>query len=138
MPPEDTPWYREGLRFRCTGCGACCRGQGRVEVSDLEIERLAAHQDVTDDQFRTMYTRTGRKGTIELRDKRNHDCIFYDPERGCTVYEARPTQCRTYPFWRPILTDEETWQEESTHCEGINQGPVVTVDEIRRHLEDPN
>ena len=30
----------------------------------------------------------------------SHDCIFFDREKGgCSVYEARPKQCRTFPFW---------------------------------------
>lgn len=30
----------------------------------------------------------------------SYECIFYDREsNGCKIYEARPLQCKTFPFW---------------------------------------
>ena len=41
-PDPDSPWYRDGLAFSCTRCGACCTGgPGYVWVSPEEIEELA-------------------------------------------------------------------------------------------------
>jgi len=40
------------------------------------------------------------------------------------VYEARPTQCRTYPFWSNIVDSEESWNRESRECPGIGIGPL--------------
>ena len=38
------PWFKDGLRFTCTGCGDCCSGApGFVWVSEEDIERLANH-----------------------------------------------------------------------------------------------
>lgn len=133
--PGDAPWWRGGLRFECTRCGLCCRGSGRVEVSDEEIERLAARIDVTPDEFRAMYTRKGRRGRIDLRDKADGDCVFFDEDRGCTVYEDRPAQCRTYPFWRSALHDPESWRVEGGHCEGIGRGEIVPAEHIRAQLD---
>ena len=37
------PWYREGLKFACTGCGECCTGApGYVWVNKSEMAALAA------------------------------------------------------------------------------------------------
>ena len=34
-----TPWYKDGLRFQCTGCGDCCTGgPGYVWVNQAEID----------------------------------------------------------------------------------------------------
>jgi Fe-S-cluster containining protein len=39
----DKPWYKEGLRFKCTACGDCCTGApGFVWVNKEEMEALAA------------------------------------------------------------------------------------------------
>lgn len=132
---RDAPWWSGGLCFECTQCGLCCRGSGRVEVSDTEIERLAARVGLTADEFRAAYTRKGRRGRIDLRDKRDGDCIFFDVDRGCTVYEDRPGQCRSYPFWSSVLHDEESWNVEAGHCEGIGRGARVPPDLIRALLD---
>jgi Fe-S-cluster containining protein len=36
-------------------------------------------------------------------------CAFLDGAR-CTVYEARPTQCRTFPFWKENLRRRGSWE----------------------------
>jgi Fe-S-cluster containining protein len=57
------PWYRDGLRFRCTRCGSCCTGEpGNVWVTDEEIAAIAAFRGETVEQVRGWYTRTGRRG----------------------------------------------------------------------------
>jgi Fe-S-cluster containining protein len=105
-------------------------------VSDVEIERLALRQQLSPEEFRAVYTRSGRRGRIDLRDKADGDCVFFDEERGCTVYEDRPSQCRTYPFWRSVLHDPESWEVEAGRCEGIGRGePVAT--EVIEELLDP-
>jgi Fe-S-cluster containining protein len=63
-----------------------------------------------------------------LKEKENYDCILWD--NGCTAYEARPTQCSTYPFWSRILSSKEMWNEEGLSCPGINNGKAWTKDEI--------
>lgn len=124
------PWYRDGLRFSCTRCGRCCRGPGTVSVSDAEIEALARRLELAPEEFRTAYTRTLRGGAVSLRERRNRDCVFYDRARGCRVYEARPRQCRTWPFWRAIVHSEERWQEEADGCPGMNRGALHAAAEI--------
>jgi len=133
-PAGSEPWWKAGLRFECTKCGLCCRGSGRVEVSDAEIERLAERVELTPDEFRAAYTREGRRGRIDLRDKADGDCIFFDEARGCTVYEERPSQCRSYPFWRSVLYDRESWEVEAGHCEGIGRGETVDAEAIHEWL----
>jgi len=45
-------------------------------------------------------------------------CIFLKNGR-CSVYDARPTQCRTYPFWPGIVARQDDYWREARHCEGI-------------------
>ena len=59
---------------------------------------------MSEESFRRRYTEdVYRRGVTLVEKADNHDCIFYDRQRGCTVYEDRPRQCRTWPFWRPLL-----------------------------------
>src|SRR5256714_15433934 len=93
----DAPWYRDGLKFQCTRCGACCTGApGYVWVDAEEIARLAEHLGQTSEQFARRYLR--RVGDrFSLIEKPGGDCIFWDKQAGCTVYSARPVQCQTWP-----------------------------------------
>lgn len=135
----DVPWYGEGLEFECHRCGACCRGPGNVWVSDAEIGGLARALEMEEDEVRAVYTRRaaprarsrhgGGPDTV-LRQKRNQDCIFWEPGSGCSVYAQRPRQCRTYPFWEAIVHSRETWEEESRACRGIGCGPARAAEEI--------
>ncbi len=131
------PWYANGLRFGCTQCGACCSGDpGAVWVNDAEIEALAARLELTSQAFSSRYVRQLGDGR-SLTEFDNGDCVFFDPAtRGCRVYESRPMQCRTWPFWRSNLRHEKTWQDTAAVCPGSGQGALVPLDRIRQHLVD--
>ena len=127
-------WYHEGLRFKCTQCGDCCTGApGFVWVNKEEIAALAAaigEKDV--DRFEDQYVR--RSGIRKnLREFPNGDCVFFDGEsRKCTVYTARPRQCRTWPFWESNLKSAKTWQETCEVCPGSGKGKLYQLDDIEK------
>jgi Fe-S-cluster containining protein len=129
------PWYRDGLRFRCTRCGSCCTGEpGNVWVTDEEIAAIAAFRGETVEQVRGWYTRTGRRGR-SLREKDNGDCVFFDREAGCTVYPARPAQCRTWPFWESNVASPDAWRQTCAVCPGSGQGELISAEEITRRIK---
>jgi Fe-S-cluster containining protein len=126
-----TPWYHEGLRFQCSGCGNCCTGApGYVWVNQEEIETLAAAIGVEHEQFIENYTRQVGDGT-SLMEFANGDCVLFDQvTRRCKVYLHRPRQCRTWPFWESTLASEADWTWTGRGCAGIGQGPLVPLEEI--------
>ena len=131
------PWYSDGLRFECTRCGNCCSGApGSVLVSDTEIAKLAGRLELATDEFREIYTRRLRKGDVSLREKRNGECVFYNKgavegtKTGCSVYEDRPRQCRSWPFWRGVVHSPESWAEDAEDCPGMNRGTRHTAAQI--------
>jgi len=134
---NDIPWYSEGLRFECQRSGNCCSGgPGVVRVTDEDIAALARYIRLAECEFRKIYTRLVGDQDVSLRDKSNHDCIFYDRSEGCTVYDHRPRQCRTWPFWRHVVSSPERWADEATKCPGMNRGPLRSCDYIRENSED--
>jgi len=100
---------QEGFDFAftpsaCESCGGrCCTGEsGNIFVSPQEIATLAKHLKMDEALFRSTYLlKKGYKFSLKERIVGvSHDCIFFDREiGGCGVYEARPIQCRTFPFW---------------------------------------
>jgi len=75
-------------------------------------------------------------GEVSLTEKLNHDCVFYDRKQGCTVYEDRPRQCRTWPFWGSVVHSPETWAETAETCPGMDVGRLHRRAEIDRSLRD--
>jgi uncharacterized protein len=130
------PWYREGLKFACVGCGDCCTGApGYVWVDRSEIEALAAAVGMEIEAFERRFVRTvgNRKSLIEHD---NGDCVFFDGAgRGCRVYEVRPRQCRTWPFWPSNPSSRAAWEEIASRCRGCNSGRLASLQEILVNLE---
>ena len=69
---------------------------------------------------------------LSLREKSNYDCVFWD--NGCAVYQARPLQCRTFPFWDSILVSAAAWKAAAEHCPGIGRGRPRSREEIEAYL----
>eukprot|EP01031_Cornospumella_fuschlensis_P022540 gene22540-27509_t len=53
---------------------------------------------------------TSQNGT----EIKTEGCIFLSDAdaKTCTIYEERPLQCRTYPFWPSLMRSDAAWQEE--------------------------
>lgn len=129
---DDQPWYHEGLRFECTGCGKCCTGSpGYVWVTEEEINSISAYLKLPADKFKRMYVRT-KDNRYALTEKKapHYDCIFLQ-DRKCRIYPVRPKQCWTFPFWKELLSSKESWLEAAKSCEGIQPcAPLIPLQEI--------
>ena len=126
------PWYHSGLRFQCTRCGNCCTGApGYVWVNKDEIESLARAVGEADvETFEDKYVR--RIGIRKsLREYPGGDCVFFDTQtQRCAVYEARPRQCRSWPFWDSNLRTPAKWEETCRVCPGCGVGRVFELEQI--------
>jgi uncharacterized protein len=134
-------WYKKGLRFTCTQCGDCCTGApGYVWISEDETTALAKRLGVDEAAFRRRYTRMvkGRGRTLIERpdEKRGNACIFWQNGVGCSVYTDRPKQCRTWPFWRPLVEFQSGWDAAANTCPGMNHGKRHSADTIARVAAD--
>jgi Fe-S-cluster containining protein len=127
----EAPWYEHGLRFTCTGCGACCTGDpGYVWINRKEIGALAGALAMDFSQFECQFVR--RVGARRsLREHPNGDCVLFDPaNRQCLAYEHRPRQCRTWPFWKSNVATRRAWKSTCRACPGCGQGQLVTPERI--------
>ncbi len=97
----------------CENCnGFCCRGEsGYVFVSYAEITALAAYLKSDIDCFMRQYVRKVgyRFSLLEKplvsQTSQEFACCFFDPlQQRCAVYEVRPNQCKTFPFWERFAT----------------------------------
>jgi len=134
---RDSPFYAEGLMFSCTRCSACCRySSGYVFLSKNDTIKLTAELNMDFSGFTVTYCRwVARQDRfcLSLKEKSNFDCIFWD--NGCKVYNSRPLQCRTFPFWENVVTSSQAWEMASSGCPGINTGAFHSREEISKLLE---
>ena len=85
-------------QFRCSGCGECCRWTGAVLLEGFDSPRLAAHLGLSEQEFIDRYTRLApNRRQLALLDQADGSCAFLKGDQ-CSVYEARPEQCRTFPY----------------------------------------
>ncbi len=88
--------------YNCLNCPGYCCSYPLIALNKADVKRLARHHDMTFEAAQTKFTRAayGRK-YIMRRKKDPHFgriCQFFDTkERRCTVYKARPANCRDYP-----------------------------------------
>jgi uncharacterized protein len=128
-------FYSRGIRFHCLGTGGCCRSTGLygyVYVSLDDRRRLARHLHLATSTFTRRYcSRTD--GEVHLSHP-ELDCRFLDGCH-CEVYDARPLQCRTWPFWPENLVDARTWRREVVaRCPGAGHGRLHGAQEIEEIL----
>ena len=102
-------------------------------MSPAQIERLERSLDLDPRAFKTRYLTQDEDGAPVLQLKANGDCIFW--EDGCSVYPARPRQCRTFPFWPETLESPEAWKELRTFCHGVDEGRLYALSEIKSTLK---
>ncbi|MBC7834194.1 MAG: YkgJ family cysteine cluster protein [Phycisphaerales bacterium] len=139
-------WFAESksdadpaLSFGCTLCGNCCSGPpGYVLMTDDELAALAKRLGISTKCFIAEYTVMSEEGRSlkERPSERGLDCIFLDREKipgkaVCGVYEDRPAQCRTWPFWPSVTKSRVTWDRAKRSCPGMDKGKPYTVQQIR-------
>ena len=122
----------DGLRFRCTMCGNCCTGApGTVALGESDVAALSSRLGLRPASFIEQYTKP-MDGGLSLTERLTAfgwDCVFLDRtsvlgKAVCGVYEDRPLQCRTWPFWKRNLETPRSWDQASQTCPGMNSGPL--------------
>ena len=109
----------------CESCaGNCCIGEsGYIWINIVEIEALSKYLGLTLDSFREKYPfKVGYKYSIKEVELPNNSfaCCFFDLEkRKFSIYDYRPTQCRTFPFWEYFKNNEKEVYKECPAIKNI-------------------
>jgi uncharacterized protein len=80
-------------RIDCTQCGNCCRSL-MINVDDADAGRLSAHLKLDKETFYNRYVERSSQGLLAVMNA--IPCHFLQ-ENKCTVYAARPNECREFP-----------------------------------------
>ena len=121
-------FFDEGIRFECGRCGNCCTGDpGIVRVNEHEIADIAAYLGTPVSTVVETFLYPWGNG-LSIKEASDGRCLFF--EDGCRIYPARPTQCRTFPFWFANLRSEARWNKIRNQCPGIGAGRLFTKADI--------
>lgn len=114
---------KDGFNFAfdpkgCNSCkGNCCIGEsGYIWINIQEIQALSSYLGLSVEGLKSKYLdKIGYKYSIkEVKlSKNNFACCFFNlVKKECSIYSARPNQCRTFPFWDYFKENEEEVYKE--------------------------
>ncbi|MHC4513792.1 MAG: YkgJ family cysteine cluster protein [Planctomycetota bacterium] len=112
------------FRFRCRRSGNCCaRPRSVVRVHGADVRRIASHLGMAEQAFRDRYVRPAQD---HLVDGPSDACVFLEAgsEAACSIYAARPEQCRTWPYWEELRNAPAMLQQAMRLCPGIEVVPA--------------
>ncbi len=118
--------------FSCRQCGECCRGEGGILLTEVEVQRLARFCGLPLDEFRRRYVCQSPSGPA-LRVGSEGLCIFNDGGR-CRIHPVKPRICRDWPFLPAILLDADELEGAKNACPGIS--PDCSHEEFLRWWRD--
>lgn len=118
------------MAYDCLKCPAWCCSYPNIFVTANDLARLARHFNISEGEAAKRFTKhSAHYNRAIMRHKPDSlfgsACRFLDSKtRRCTVYEARPHGCRTYPggrcgYW-DFLKEERARQEDAEY--------IVTTD----------
>ena len=126
---------RPELSFSCKRCGYCCSQHGRYNylyVTEKDIRRLAAALNMSANEFKKKLTRLSDKKRVIVF--KNRICPFYD-KRSCTVYNVRPGQCSSWPYWKENIRRNKFNPALKRICPGVGWSKRADLNSISNYLQ---
>jgi Fe-S-cluster containining protein len=131
-----------GIEFSCQMCGKCCTGlnEGEVYLYQEDIFRLAEHLNVkgndelqdfaekylkiVDDSFfwkepGAQRGKTYRYKSLGFKFTGEDEHCHFLKNNKCTVHNARPFQCRSFPFWQMMVSSKKNFDKYTKKCMGL-------------------
>lgn len=125
------------IRFKCTGCGDCCRHvRESVPIDSQDAFRIAKHLRNSGkgiscpDQFLHQYASPAMLDACGyfmyfLNTVGEDDTCIFLKENRCSIHPAKPRACRLYPFMVDPTESEELRYLYSRDREHHFRGPIV-------------
>ncbi|MBN1408373.1 MAG: YkgJ family cysteine cluster protein [Calditrichaceae bacterium] len=128
-------YHQSEIKFECQpDCANCCKlSNGFVFLTEKEALKIAENLAISEDEFLQYFTRI-IDDQICLVNGEDEHCVFLENHK-CNIYEVKPLQCRTYPFWPENLKSKSRWQLTCNECPGVGKGRVYSVEEIEKILK---
>ncbi len=159
VPEKHT--LKSKFTFRChkdIKCFTKCCSNIDILLTPYDVVRLKKRLELSSDEFLDQYTymRIDEQSShphaiLKMSDDADRTCAFLS-DKGCTVYDDRPANCRYYPVGQgtvrndsdngPVLEDFFFFINED-HCFGFNEKKNWTIESWREdqdaaHYDDVN
>lgn len=93
---------------------------------------MAKHLGISTSAFTRRYCEL-EDGIWKLKNGPTEACQFLQNKR-CSVYAARPMQCRTWPFWPETMKPKAWTGEVAKFCPGVGKGKIWSAAEVEDQL----
>ena len=127
----NRPWWMDGVPFACQAdCGRCCDEPGGiVYLRPEDAQKLANHHNLSVKDWLERDCRQTLDGRYILNSDQYTDvCIYLDENKKCTVYQSRPAQCKSYPFWAENVRSDRSWKRTVKECPGLGAEDMIIID----------
>ncbi|MDZ7642221.1 MAG: YkgJ family cysteine cluster protein [Desulfurivibrio sp.] len=149
FPQDMEPLGPEGFRFTCgpeVSCFTRCCRKLELVLYPYDILRLKKRLKLGSEEFLERYAAVGPGSNpyfpavlLRMSNNAEYTCPFLDLEAGCTIYQDRPSACRTYPLERAVeragaggRRAEYYFLVRHDYCQGHDQGRRWQVKEWLR------
>jgi len=149
FPEGMVPLANSTFNFSChpgVSCFTRCCRKLELFLYPYDIIRLKKRLNISSEEFLNTYTGVVQGANpffpsviMRMQDNEEHTCPFLDTEKGCLVYEDRPSACRTYPLERAVdrnpsrgAPQEYYFMTNHEYCQGHHEDKEWTVKEWLR------
>jgi Fe-S-cluster containining protein len=108
--------------------------EGYVYLTEDDLKRAAKFVGMGAAAFEAKYVyRTSHQ--MRFRKPPDKQCPFL-LDKGCSIHPAKPTQCRTFPFWPELVGRRAAWKATARYCPGIGKGPLIQIGNAMEKAEE--
>ena len=132
----DKEFFKKGINFQCQGSANCCVSRGNygyVYLSKKDLMIIAKYLNVSINLFKKKYCEYSDRYLHLKEININGNCQFLENKK-CSIYPARPIQCRTWPFWKENMNAIKWSEELQNFCPGIGRGRLISATKIQKKI----
>lgn len=107
--------------FECKMCGQCCKGFGGTYVTEENIDKISRFIKSEPKRFTGQYCDPSGSRFVLTRGG-DGCCIFFKPEKQCTIHPVKPYMCKAWPFIKTLIENPENWDIMADSCPGMKKG----------------
>ncbi len=118
----------------CLSCANCCKTMTPT-FTPADIKRIAAHLNMTQDEFKAKWLYKERGGNRDWLNKKQ-PCQFLNLEDNkCSIYEVRPLDCSGFPH----LPKRKMVDYMHVHKQNLEYCPATykMVEKIKSWVDNP-